>query len=314
MSQIKKQIVFSALLFTVLLSGCTSLMQQITDQGMRRGVSSSLVDYLYPSGETPPEFDETVPHMKLPLRVGVSFVPSHADDSIALTASRKSELLNKVKQAFSDKPFISEIVVIPDTYLRSNRGFKSIDQVSRLYSLDVMALISYDQVVYTDDTRASLLYWTIVGAYFINGSKNDINTFVDVAIFDIESHKLLLRAPGTDDVIAKSALINSSEKLRIARQGSFDSAIENLSANLDTELSNFKERIKKDKSVEVSYRSGFSGGGGSMGWLALLLGVIVVTRVLTKSNKYTRFSWHVNYNQFLKKYWRYSPDPRFTEI
>ena len=303
----KKLIIFSTLLLTVLLSGCTSLMQQITDQGMRRGVSSSLVDYLYPSGETPPEFDESVPKMQLPLRVGISFVPSHADDSIALTASRKSELLNNVKNAFSDKPFISEIVVIPDTYLRSNRGFKSIDQVSRLYSLDVMALISYDQVVYTDDTRASLLYWTIVGAYFINGSKNDINTFVDVAIFDVASHKLLLRAPGTNDVIAKSALINSSEKLRVARQGSFDAAIENLSTNLETELSSFKERIKKDKSVEISYRPGFSGGGGSMGWLALLLSAIVITRFITKLNK------QANYNLFIERYWRYSPDPRFPE-
>lgn len=303
-----KLIVFSTLLLTVLLSGCTSLMQQITDQGMRRGVSSSLVDYLYPSGEIPPEFNSSVPKMQLPLRVGVSFVPSHADDSIALTASRKSELLNNVKNAFSDKPFISEIVVIPDTYLRSNRGFKSVDQVSRLYSLDVMALISYDQVVYTDDTRASLLYWTIVGAYFINGSKNDINTFVDVAIFDVESHKLLLRAPGTDDVIAKSALINSSEKLRIARQGSFDAAIGNLSTNLETELSSFKERIKKDKSVEISYRPGFSGGGGSISWLAFTLCALALTRIFINSNQ------QVRHRLSYKKYWKYSPDPRFQRI
>lgn len=296
---------FTLLIITILLSGCTSLMQQITDQGMRRGVSSSLVDYLYPSGETPPEFDETVPNIQLPLRVGISFVPSHADNSIALTASRKSELLNKVKSAFSDKPFINEIVVIPDTYLRSNRGFKSVDQVSRLYSLDVMALISYDQVVYTDDTRASLLYWTIVGAYFINGSKNDINTFVDVAIFDVDSHKLLLRAPGTDEVIAKSALINSSEKLRIARQGSFDTAIDNLSANLEIELASFKERIKKDKSVEISYRPGFSGGGGATSWLALMLCVVAITKLLLI------FSRNNKCNYIHKQYWKYSPDPRF---
>ena len=297
MDKCKGLVMFISLLLTVLLSGCTTLMQQITDQGMRRGVSSSLVDYLYPSGETPPEFDQTVPKMQLPLRVGISFVPCYADDSIALTATRKSELLNKVKSAFSDKPFINEIVVIPDTYLQSNRGFKSIDQVSRLYSLDVMALISYDQVVYTDDTRASLLYWTIVGAYFINGSKNDINTFVDVAIFDVNSHKLLLRAPGTDEVIAKSALINSTEKLRIARQSSFETAIENLSVNLETELSSFKERIRKDKSVEISYRPGFSGGGGAISWMLFILCVFVLAK------KYIRHIQNQgNCNQLNKKY------------
>ncbi len=44
-----------------LLSSCTTLMQQFTDQGMRRGVSSSLVEYLYPKGETPPDFKEEPP-------------------------------------------------------------------------------------------------------------------------------------------------------------------------------------------------------------------------------------------------------------
>ncbi len=288
-----------------LLSSCTTLMQQFTDQGMRRGVSSSLVEYLYPKGETPPEFKEESPKLELPLRVGVAFVPSHADDSIALTATHKSELLNKVKTSFEDKTYIHEIIIIPETYMRSNHGFDSVDQVARLYGLDTIALISYDQVIYTDDTRASILYWTIVGAYFINGSKNDINTFVDVAIFDIESHKLLLRAPGTDEVIAKSTLINSSEKLRTARQKSFATAINNLSINLEDELVSFKERIKQDKSVEIAYRPGFSGGGGSMNWLALILFVCVILKAFTThSNKNIFF-------HFYKRYWEYSPDPRF---
>jgi len=39
-----------------LLTACTTLMQQLTDQGSRRGISSSLVEYLYPQGETPPDF------------------------------------------------------------------------------------------------------------------------------------------------------------------------------------------------------------------------------------------------------------------
>lgn len=305
MCNLKQQITFSISLVTVLLSGCTILMQQITDQGMRRGVSSSLVDYLYPRGETPPEFDETVPRLYLPLRVGIAFVPSRADGSIAVTASHKSELLNKVKGAYNEKPYINEIVVIPDTYLRSSRGFGCVEQVARLYSLDVMALVSYDQVIYTDDTRASLLYWTIVGAYFINGSKNDINTFVDVVIFDVKSHKLLLRAPGTDEVVAKSALINSSEKLRVARQNSFATAINNLSDNLEVELTNFKERIKQDKTVEIAYRPGFTGGGGSIGWATLML---ITCLLLTKNALHINQKTHF---QPFRRFWRYSPDPRF---
>ncbi len=70
-------------LFLILLAGCTSLWQATmgglseTSSGtMRRGVSSSLVEYLYPSGEEPPPFDDSVPQLNIPLRVGLAFVPS----------------------------------------------------------------------------------------------------------------------------------------------------------------------------------------------------------------------------------------------
>ena len=290
-----------SLILSLVLSGCTTLMQQLTDQGMRRGASSSLVDYLYPNGETPPTFDETIPKLQVPLRVGIAFVPSYADDSITLNATHKSELLTMIKDNFYDKPFIREIVVIPETYMRTNRGFEGVDQVSRLYSLDVIALISYDQVVYTDDTRASILYWTIVGAYFINGSKNDVNTFVDVAVFDVNSYKLLLRAPGSNEVIAKSALINSSEKLRVARQKSFTEATIDMTANLQIELEIIKDKIKQDKSVQIAYRPGFSGGGGALSWLLLPLLVLFIYRYLRGKRVSERFN----------RYCQYTPDPRF---
>ncbi|MEM7400851.1 MAG: rhombotarget lipoprotein [Pseudomonadota bacterium] len=288
-----------------LLTGCTSLMQQFTDQGTRRGISSSLVEYLYPKGETPPNFEQTTPRLNLPLRVGIAFVPSYADESIALNATHKSTLLNKVKTSFSSKPYVHEIIVIPETYMRSSRGFDGVDQIARLYALDIIALISYDQVVYTDDMRSAILYWTIVGAYFINGSKNDINTFVDVAVFDINSHKLLMRAPGTDEVIAKSSLINSSEKLRTARQESFSNAIDNMTLNLSNELANFKERIKEDESVEIAYRPGYSGGGGSLSWIMVLLLFSLFTRHNLKN-----YSWNF-VSKYFNRYWQYTPDPRF---
>lgn len=127
-----------------------------------------------------------------------------------------------------------------------------------------MALISYTQVVYTDDTRASLLYWMIVGTHFINSSKNDVNTFIDVTVFGINSHKLLLRAPSTNEVTAKSALINGAEKLCIARQESFTTATDHLMENLQTVLESFRQTIKQDKNVEIAYRLSFSGGGGAI--------------------------------------------------
>lgn len=255
---------------TFLLTGCTSLWQGLGMSKHRGGVSSSLVDYLYPGGETPPDFDSTIPNLELPLRVGLAFVPSHQTQTPGLSEAHKSALLGTVKDAFSDREYIREITVIPETYLRSKRGFDSVDQVARLYGLDVIALVSYDQMVYSDDTTASILYWTIVGAYFVKGSKNDVQTFVDTAIFDVRSHKLLFRAPGTDKIEATSTLIKSTEDLRKNRELGFSNAVADMTTNLEKELDVFRERIKTDKSVTISHRDGYSGGMGSIDPLAIL--------------------------------------------
>ena len=59
----------------VCLDGCTAWFDAFTPGVTRTGVSSSLVDYLYPDGQIPPEFEEQIPRLKLPLRVGIAFVP-----------------------------------------------------------------------------------------------------------------------------------------------------------------------------------------------------------------------------------------------
>jgi rhombotail lipoprotein len=267
------------LLAAALLAGCTALWHDLGGR-QRQGVSSSLVDFLYPKGEEPPPQDNVIPTLALPLKVGLAFVPSRDPTTPGLSEARKNELLARVKAAFSNREFIREITIIPDTYLRSRKGFETIDQVARLYGLDVIALISYDQVVHTEDTRASILYWTIVGAYFIKGSKNDVQTFVDAAIFDVKSRKLLFRAPGIDRIEARTTLVESPEETRKARERSFDNAIASMTVNLDKELEAFRERIKTDKSVTITQRPGTGrGGGGALeSWVLALLALLAFTR------------------------------------
>jgi rhombotail lipoprotein len=250
------------LVLAILVTGCTTLWQELSGNNLRKGVSSSLVDYLYPNGEVPPAQDKVVPNLNLPLNIGLAFVPSYDADTPGLSEAHKMDLLAKVKTSFEERDFIREIVVIPDTYLRSRKGFDTFDQVARLYGLDVLALVSYDQVVHSDDTKASILYWTIVGAYFVKGSKNDVQTFVDTAIFDVRTHKLLFRAPGVDTVKATSTLINSVDEMRKARENSFSNAMADMTQNLGKELDSFRERIKTNKTVTISKREGYTGGGG----------------------------------------------------
>ncbi len=255
-----------------LSGGCASVWQDMASAGgARQGVSSSLVDYLYPGGEQPPKVDGVIPNLHVPLRVGLAFVPSNSGSTPGLSEANKTELLQKVRDAFKERDFIAHIEVIPETYLRSRRGFDSLEQVGRLYQLDVMALVSYDQVVHSDDRASSILYWTVIGAYVVKGSKNDVQTFVDTAIFDIPTRRLLFRAPGVDKSSSNTTLIGSADELRRSREEGFERAMGDMTTNLATELDVFRERIKQDKSVAVTKRPGYSGGGEGLGLGVLLL-------------------------------------------
>jgi rhombotail lipoprotein len=271
-----KRAFLCALLFLA-LAGCAGLFGTPT----RQGVSSSLVDYLYPKGEPPPAQAGGTPHLQLPLKVGIAFVPSSYSGELALPESERMRLLNDVKARFMGRDFIEEIAVIPEAYLRSSRGFESLEQTARLYGLDVMALVSYDQVTHSDERTASLLYWTIVGAYTIKGNKNDVQTFVDTAVFDVPTRTLLFRAPGVSKVQGTSTLVGLERDLRAKQQQGFEQAMTDMTVNLDNELSVFKERIRTDGSVRVTRAE--SGGGGAMGIAILALLAFAASRP-AKSN------------------------------
>lgn len=262
------------LLTLSMLPACTAFWQAGQPYGTRSGASSSLVDYLYPKGEVPPEQTMQIPHLNLPLRVGIAFVPGAYTADSAITEATKLELLREVKSAFVDREYIEHIEVIPETYLRSSNGFDGMQQVARLYGVDVMALVSYDQVSVSEDNKASLLYWTIIGAYVIKGTENEIHTFVDTAVFDVATRKLLFRAPGTDMRQARSTAIESNEAVRTGRTASFSAAVESMTGNLLTELDSFEDRLQEEPELAQVEWDESKGGGGSFGMPMLLLLVL----------------------------------------
>jgi len=260
----------------MLLAACASL----SGSSGRQGVSSSLVDYLYPQGEVPPKQAGVITHLQLPLAVGLAFVPSQSSNTQVLSEAERMKLLNDVKTFFEGRDFIREIAVIPDAYLRSGRGFDTLEQTARLYGLDVMALVSYDQVAHTAETTSSFLYWTIVGAYVVKGNKNDVQTFVDTAVFDVATRKLLFRAPGVNEFKSSSTLVDVERDVRAAQQKGLELAMADMTVNLDKELSVFKERIRTDGSVRVTRMDGSEDGGGgaaTVGFLMLITGLLMVS-------------------------------------
>jgi len=263
----------------LLMSACAGLF----GSSKREGVSSSLVDYLYPDGEKPPGQAVNVPNLELPLKVGLAFVPSQGRDG-ALTEAERIQLLDKVKATFTGRDYIEAIEVIPEAYLRTGRGFTALEQTARLYDLDVMALVSYDQVAHSAEKTTSFLYWTIVGAYVVKGNKNDVQTFVDTAVFDVATRKLLFRAPGVSEASSNSTLMDLDRDLRASQQRGFDKAMADMTVNLDKELGLFKERIRTDGSVRVTHSSRYTGGGGGATDAAflLLLGGLALVSVARK--------------------------------
>lgn len=272
-----------ALLTAVLLLPACSFLKtgEWTSGESRDGVSSSLVDYLYPSGKQPPAMSQEIPQLNLPLSVGIAFVPPAGSGGGAITEATKLKLLNDVKAAFVDKDYIRHIEVIPETYLRSSKGFEGMSQVARIYGVDIMALVSYDQVSFTEDTKASVLYWTIVGAYFIDGTRNEVHTFVDTAVFDVATRKLLFRAPGANTAEFKSTFVEIEEAVREGRSASFAAAMSDMTGNLTLELANFEGRLKTEPQLAQVNWSDNRGGGGYFGMsfvFVLIAGALLAMR------------------------------------
>ena len=157
-------------------------------------------------------------------------------------------------------------------------------QVARLYGVDVMALVSYDQVAVSEENPSGLLYWTIVGSYFIKATSNEVQTFVDTAVFDINTARLLFRAPGADTMTDRSTLVEAGETVRKARDASFGAAMQQMSENLAAELDQFEDRVKSDSTVaSTSWREGHGGGGSFSIWallamLAARLKIVIASR------------------------------------
>ncbi|TDK61220.1 rhombotarget lipoprotein [Sapientia aquatica] len=260
------------------LVGCASM---VTHGEVKQ--TGSIVDYLYPDAKTAPQMQPSVTYLRPPVRVGVAFVPGAGWGSGPSEAD-KSRLLERVKAAFGNQQFISTIEIIPTQYLRAKGGFENLDQVARMFNVEVVALLSYDQVQFNDSNELSVLYWTIIGAYVVHGDKYDIQTLLDASVFDVKSRKLLFRAPGTSQIKGSASMSGFSESSRIGRLEGFNQAVDNLIPQLQNELDKFRERIKTDSSIRVENKPGYR-SGGDWGWLSLLIAMALAVLFQIKSHR-----------------------------
>lgn len=284
MSIFRYLVVSTLILF---LSSCATDQQKIS--------RSSVVDYLYPKRDAK-VIEPSIPILKLPVKLGIAFVPEQrmeyhghsfwSDNGAesALTETKKMQMLTQISAHFKKYPFIGEIQEIPSAYLTPGGSFANLEQIKTMYGIDVIALVSHDQVQFTDQGFLSFSYWTLVGTYIVSGEKNDTNTLIDTAVYDISSKKMLFRAPGTSHVKGRSTPVNLSEELRADSLKGFDQATAKMIENLDVQLAGFREKAKQNpEQIKVVKSASYSrGGGGSLDlWtlVAMMFAVVVLRRL-----------------------------------
>jgi rhombotail lipoprotein len=115
----------------------------------------------------------------------------------------------------------------------------------------------------------------------VAGEKNDTQTMLDTAVYDIESKKMLLRAPGTSMIKGSSTIVNLSEELRKDSLEGIEEATTQMISNLGAQLEKLKEKIKRKpetvKIVKSVNTTGATGGGDSGGGGGAVTGLEILT-------------------------------------
>lgn len=272
---LRKYLILAISLCTLMLGGCATYCGYC---GQTHRSSSSLVGFLYPDGRAPPTGD-SIPQLHVPLRVGLAFLPPANAAVEGPDAVLREQLLERVRQRFSDRRFVSEIVVIPDYYLSTQPGFAGLQGVQRLYNLDVLALLSYDQVSHQDVNEWSFGYMTIVGMAYLKGNRYDVSTLVDLAVIDPASRSLVLRAGGVNVRHLNTTLLDAGRRSREAYAAGFSDAADQMIEHFDTALTSFEAEARAGHAnVQIVHKDATKGGSGAFTWPWLLLLLPAVLR------------------------------------
>lgn len=242
-----------ALLSLALTTACAS-------SGTSTRRRSNVVEYLAAQPADSIVRGRATPRLQLPLRVGIAFVPTHESDRAggqhpdAFAARDRLVLMERVRDHFAARPWVGSIELIPDAYMTPRGGFEDLDKLRALLGVDVVALLSYDQVQFTDDSRLKITYLTIAGAYLVNGDRNDTRTMLDAAVFDVPSRRMLFRAAGESHVRAGATAVTAEQKRREDARKGLHAAADDLVTKLDAALETFAARVRSPNTDIVVVR------------------------------------------------------------
>jgi len=229
-----KGLVLCCLLGVAALGGCIPIQEH------RR---ASALDYLYPRGRVEAPTEEV--RLQLPLRVGVAFAPGGSDPGSAFSEPQRREILKRVTAAFRDVPEVQFVEVLPTHNLDAEGGFENLQQTAGMYGMNLVALVSYDQIQFQTPRRISLLYWTVIGAYLVEGERLETHTLLDANVFELGSRALLFSGSGSSILRATSTPVEIEENQRASSVLGFEQATDELIPNLRLSLSAFREHAQQ---------------------------------------------------------------------
>jgi rhombotail lipoprotein len=199
---------------------------------------SNALEYLYPKGA--PAVEQKDVHIQLPVRVGLAFTPTANSEYEPFTEGQKQQLLARAGEAFKDRKGIASIQVLPTSHLTPNGSFEELDRLKHAFGVDLIGLISYDQMQFRESGKSSITYWTIVGAYVVKGERNDTRTMLDAVVYDIDSRAMLMHAAGQSTIHGSSTLIEAEGAMRKASEKGYGPALDDLVKNLALALDEFQ--------------------------------------------------------------------------
>lgn len=272
------------------LVGCTTTRQVHT--------SASSARFLFGPGaqSTPPP--GTSVELEVPLRVAIAFVPlgeGHRPRSDRVIAPLRVELLEEVRDAFDELEFVETIETVPEGLLDARGGLVGLRRVARFLGADVVALLGYDEVQFTDTSPVlGIAHLTLVGQYVVPSEKNETRTLMEASVFDVGSGGLLLHARSTDEARTRSTLAGAGRRLRTESEESFRDATVGLVASLRRELDGLEETIGEGgqvygRSIALTPRdggsSGASGSGSGAGDLGAVAFVLALVSLLGSARR-----------------------------
>ena len=222
---------------------------------------SSLSAYLGTKAQPPADPAAPPARLQLPLRLGIAFVPADptqvkgdaalASPVGALAPGQEQELHQQVVGVFEQKPWAQSFKVIPSLYLTKGGGFEDLDRVARSFGVEVVALVSVDQVQFSSPRWYAWTYWTLVGAYMVKGDKNDTTSMVDAAVYHVPSRTFLFRAGGVGTAKGNSTWSGREAAFRQQGRESLALAMTQLSSSLDQGVAAFKQDLLKGARKDV---------------------------------------------------------------